>query len=496
MIYDIFVIGGGINGVAIARDAAGRGLNVALAEKGDLAEETSSKSTKLYHGGLRYLEYFEFKLVRDALREREILLKNMPHIAWPMRFVLPISHDMRFDGETPTSKLLRRLMPWLKGRRPQWLIRTGLFIYDTIGGRKLLPPTTKLNLKAAPEGEALQDRFTIAFEYSDVWAQDARVVSLMARDASERGAKIMTRNKVLRAKREDQLWHIETEHGHFQARQLVNASGPWVETVTRSIINVQPQAGVRLVKGSHIVVPKLYTHDKTYFFQGTDGRIIFAIPYENDYTLIGTTDQGHDVPDNPPICSDNEKEYLCNFANLYFKSQISPADIIWSYAGVRPLYDDGAKSATAATREYVLKLHSDAAPLLNVFGGKITTHRHLAEEALEMLGYGDKWTKTAPLPGGEFDVEAREDLIDELQNIYPKLDARRVFSTYGLEAFQIFKGDWGADFGAGLYACEVDHLMRHEFAQTAEDILWRRTKLGLKLKEVRKLETYMRGKTT
>ncbi|MCL4167922.1 UNVERIFIED_CONTAM: hypothetical protein GTU68_022534, partial [Idotea baltica] len=356
-IYDLFVIGGGVNGTAIARDAVGRGLNVTLAEKGDLAEATSSASTKLFHGGLRYLEYFEFQLVRHALREREVLLRNMPHISWPMRFVLP----------------------YHPGRRPAWLLRFGLFLYDSLGGRKLLPATRKLNLKTALEGSVLQDRFEKAFEYSDAWVQDSRLVVLMAADAQNRGANIMTQNKVLKAERQDDLWHIETERGSFKSKILVNAAGPWVEDVIRDVAGLAPQSGVRLVKGSHIVLDKLYTHDKCYFFQGNDGRIIFAIPYENDFTLIGTTDQPHALADAKPECTDEEAEYLCKFASEYFEKPVLPRDIVWRYSGVRPLFDDGAKSATAATRDYVLSVNDAGPPLLSVFGGKITTHRVLAE---------------------------------------------------------------------------------------------------------------------
>ena len=299
-VVDLFVIGGGINGCGIARDAAGRGLSVELAEMNDLASATSSASTKLFHGGLRYLEYFEIRLVREALIERETLLKAMPHISWPMRFVLPYHKDMRFEGSTPTSKILNVVMPWMKGRRPAWLIRFGLFLYDNLGGRQILKGTTSLNLAGTPEGTPLQDRFETAYEYSDCWIEDSRLVVLNARDAQARGARINVRTKVVAAQQVDGLWHVTLEdtdtkeRRDVRARLLVNAGGPWVEDVIRNQVRVNATEGVRLVRGSHIVTRKLYDHDKCYFFQGTDGRIIFMIPYETVFTLIGTTDAEHD----------------------------------------------------------------------------------------------------------------------------------------------------------------------------------------------------------
>ncbi|WP_294229942.1 glycerol-3-phosphate dehydrogenase, partial [uncultured Shimia sp.] len=296
---DLFVIGGGINGCGIARDAAGRGLSVELAEMSDLASATSSASTKLFHGGLRYLEYFEVRLVREALIERETLLRAMPHISWPMRFVLPMHKDMRFENDTPTSKLLSVVMPWMKGRRPSWLIRMGLFMYDHLGGRKILPGTRTVDLKIDEAGAPIQDKFVKAFEYSDCWVEDSRLVVLSARDAEARGATIRTRTKVISAQRGDNLWHIEMEDVDTgvrritRAKALVNAGGPWVADVIRGVIQQNSTAGVRLVRGSHIVTKRLFDHDRCYFFQGTDGRIIFAIPYQEDFTLIGTTDQEH-----------------------------------------------------------------------------------------------------------------------------------------------------------------------------------------------------------
>ncbi len=513
-VRDLFVIGGGINGCGIARDAAGRGLSVELAEKDDLAAATSSASTKLFHGGLRYLEYFEFRLVREALVERETLLRNMPHISWPMRFVLPYHPDMRFEGETPTSKLLNLVMPWMKGRRPAWLIRLGLFLYDHLGGRKILPGTRTLDLRSDPAGRPLKDKFERAFEYSDCWIEDARLVVLNARDAAARGATIRTRTKVTSARQVDGLWEIETqdtetgETARSLARMVVNAGGPWVESVIRSTLSINSQEGVRLVRGSHIVTRKLFDHDKCYFFQGTDGRIIFAIPYETDFTLIGTTDADHDSISQPPECTAEEAQYLCDFASDYFRQPVTRDDIVWTYSGVRPLYDDGAKSATAATRDYVLSVDESAgAPLLNVFGGKITTYRRLAESAMERIGahfprLGGSWTADAALPGGDFAVEEVAARIDGLKARYPFLDdywARRLVRAYGSEAEEILgdarsADDLGEAFGASLTAREVAWLMEREFARTAEDVLWRRSKLGLRMTagEVAALSDWMR----
>ncbi|MCV2879386.1 glycerol-3-phosphate dehydrogenase [Sedimentimonas flavescens] len=502
-ITDLFIIGGGINGCGIARDAAGRGLSVTLAEMNDLASATSSASTKLFHGGLRYLEYFEFRLVREALIEREVLLKAMPHISWPMRFVLPYHRDMRFESDTPTSKLLGLFMPWMKGRRPAWLIRLGLFLYDHLGGRKILPGTTTLELAGAPEGAPLQERFAKAYEYSDCWVEDSRLVVLNARDAAARGARIMTRTKVLSAQFEDGLWCIKTrnsENGEqttHHARMLVNAGGPWVGDIIHSTVHSTSREGIRLVRGSHIVTRRLYDHDKCYFFQGTDGRIIFAIPYENDFTLIGTTDADHPDAAQKPECTPQEQDYLLNFANQYFKRQLTRDDIVWTYSGVRPLYNDGASSATAATRDYTLKVDaSSGGPLLNIFGGKITTYRRLAESALEKIGAQipvakGPWTAGVPLPGGDFPVDGVAALTSELRARYPFLTdfwARRLVRAYGTEAAVMLgdaqsAADLGRDFGATLTEKEIAWLMAREFARTAEDVVWRRNKLGLRLSE-------------
>ncbi len=500
-IYDLFVIGGGINGCGIARDAAGRGLTVVLAEMNDLASATSSASTKLFHGGLRYLEYFEFRLVREALVEREVLLRAMPHISWPMRFVLPYHRDMRFESDTPTSKLLTLFMPWMRGRRPAWLIRLGLFLYDTLAGRDVLPGTRTLSLRQAPEGAPLQPKFTKAYEYSDCWIEDSRLVALNARDAQARGAEILVRTKVVSASRVDDLWEIvledETsgETRTLSARMLVNAGGPWVGDIIQQTVRINSTEGVRLVRGSHIVTRKLYDHDKCYFFQGTDGRIIFAIPYETDFTLIGTTDAEHDDPSNRPVCTPEEQDYLINFANQYFRQTISSDDVVWTYSGVRPLYDDGASSATAATRDYTLKVDANGgAPILNCFGGKITTYRRLAESALDQIapffdGLAGPWTAGVALPGGNFAVDGFDDLVNRLQADYPFLTpfhARRLARAYGTEAWDVLADassldDLGEDFGASLSAREVSWLITREFARSAEDVVWRRTKLGLRL---------------
>ncbi len=472
--FDIFVIGGGVNGCGIARDAAGRGLRVGLAEMGDLASATSSASTKMFHGGLRYLEYYKFRLVREALIEREVLLRNMPHISWPMRFVLPLHKDMR----------------------PSWLIRLGLFMYDHLGGRKILPATATLDLTKDDAGKPLKASLKKAFEYSDCWVQDSRLVVLNALDAKARGAEILTRTKVIAAKRRGDHWEVELdaagEYRMIRTKVLVNAAGPWVANVLRDTLQLDTKEGVRLVRGSHIVVKKHFQHERAYFFQGADDRIIFAIPYEGDFTLIGTTDhdQGDDL--SKPVCTTEEADYLRAFASEYFATPINPEDIVWTFSGTRPLYDDQASSATEATRDYVLSLNEDGAPLLSIFGGKITTYRKLAEAAMDKLanhfdGLKNNWTATAALPGGDFPHDGVPRLLATLQADYPFLStkqAQRLIRTYGTEAAKMLgdakaANDLGEDFGAGLTATEVHWLCEHEFAVTAEDILWRRTKLGL-----------------
>ncbi|MEO0772105.1 MAG: glycerol-3-phosphate dehydrogenase [Pseudomonadota bacterium] len=512
-IADLFIIGGGINGCGIARDAAGRGLSVVLAEKDDLAQATSSASTKLFHGGLRYLEFFEFRLVREALEERETLLRAMPHISWPMRFVLPIDPSMRFDGDTPTSRILNVILPWAKGRRPAWLIRLGLFLYDHLGGRKILPGTRSLSLQDSTEGAPLKPHLKRAFEYSDCWVEDARLVALNARDAVERGARVMTQAKVLSARREADHWVMEVEDRStgntltHKARMLVNAGGPWVGHLIRNVAGINSSETVRLVRGSHIVTRKLYEHDKCYFFQGPDGRIIFAIPYETDFTLIGTTDADHAEPFVEPTCTPEERNYLLEFASRYFATPLTQDDIVWTYSGVRPLYDDGAKSATAATRDYVLSLDTSGPAMLNVFGGKITTYRRLAESAIEEIGtqFSDlpaPWTAGVALPGGDFAVDGFDALVAALQADQPYLTdrwARRLVRAYGTDAAKMLEGslgpeDLGQNFGATLTEREVRWLMTHEFARAADDVVWRRSKLGLRMsaEEIATLDAWMR----
>ena len=497
-IADLLVIGGGVNGAGIARDAAGRGLSVVLAEKDDLAAATSSASTKLFHGGLRYLEYFEFRLVREALREREVLLRNMPHIAWPMRFVLPRHGAMRFDAETPMSRLLGYVMPWLRGRRPGWLIRAGLFLYDHMGARHLLPATASLRLADTPEGAPLRPEFERAFEYSDCWVDDSRLVVLNARDAAARGARIWTPSPVVAARVRDGIWHVELERAgrrqSIRARALVNAAGPWVGQVLQGALGLQSPARLRLVRGSHIVTRRLFDHEKAYFLQGSDGRIVFALPYERDFTLIGTTEAGHESPDAPALCTEEERDYLCAFVSRYFRQKVGAEDVIWSFAGVRPLYDDGARSDTAATRDYVLRLDASAgAPVLHVFGGKITTYRRLAEAALAQIGkvlpVGGDWTARAPLPGGDFPVDGVAAQVADLRARFPFLGegwAWRLVRAYGTDAAVMLDAarraeDLGRDFGATLTEAELRWMAEREFALTGEDALWRRSKLGLRL---------------
>ncbi|WP_421760820.1 glycerol-3-phosphate dehydrogenase [Devosia sp.] len=476
---DVFVIGGGVNGTGIARDAIGRGYSVMLAEMNDLASGTSSAATKLVHGGLRYLEYYEFRLVREALIEREVLWASAPHIIWPLRFILP--HH--------------------KGLRPAWLLRTGLFIYDYLGGRKLLPATRTLDLSTDPAGKPLKPGYTTAFEYSDGWVDDARLVTLNARDAADRGATVLTRTKVVSARRDGGLWTIELEDQRDKSRQtvisrlLVNAGGPWVDQVIVQAMGRNDAHHVRLVKGSHIVVKKLFDHPKCYFFQNPDGRIIFAIPYEGDYTLIGTTDQ--DFAEDPATVkiSDGEIDYLCSAASEYFAKPVTRDDIVWTYSGVRPLFDDHASAAQEATRDYVLKTEGEGdGPLINIFGGKLTTHRRLSEQVVDKIegligAKGPRWTAKGTLPGGDFPATGFETLLEGCVKRYPKLSPvllRRLTRCYGTKV-PVLLGDrktpaeLGMFFGGTLYEAEVEYLIAHEWAMTADDVLWRRTKQGLRL---------------
>ena len=480
--YDLAIIGGGVNGCGIARDAVGRGNSVFLCEMKDLASGTSSWSTKLIHGGLRYLEYYDFKLVRHALLEREVLWAIAPHIIRPLRFVLP--HHA--------------------GLRPAWLLRLGLFLYDHIGGRKLLPATRTLDLTRDEAGKPLTPgRFHRGFEYSDCFVDDARLVVLTARDAADRGADIRTRTRAVEIRQADGIWQVTVEnvltHARetISARTLVNAGGPWVENVLAAGAGVNAKAKVRLVQGSHIIVPRLYAHDRAYIFQNADGRIVFAIPYQNDFTLIGTTDVDyHGDPADVKITPD-EIAYLCRSVSEYFARPVLANDVVWTYSGVRPLYDDGASDAKAATRDYVFELDlPGGAPLLSIYGGKITTYRRLAEEALQKLApylKGDKakegWTAHAPLPGGDFDVSSVDALVAEIGRDYPFLTAahaNRLVHAYGTRAANLLAhaksaDDLGHDFGATLTEREVRYLMANEWAVSAEDIVWRRSKLGLRL---------------
>ena len=512
---DIFVIGGGINGTGIARDAAGRGLTVTLAEMDDLASATSSASTKLFHGGLRYLEFFEFGLVKKALIERETLLRAMPHISWPMRFVLPYHADMRFETTTPASRLLNTVMPWMKGRRPAWMIRFGLFLYDHLGRREIIPGTKTLDLSSDPAGDALIEKFTRAYEYSDCWVEDARLVVLNARDAEIRGATILTRTKVISAKRDGDVWTIVTENlatgvkASHTAKAIVNAGGPWVEDVVRDKAQLKTSEGIRLVQGSHIVTKRLFDHGKCYFFQGEDGRIVFAIPYETDFTLIGTTDREYSGDPKAATCTPEEAQYLVEFVGKYLKAPLSVDDIVWSYSGVRPLYDDGAKSATAATRDYVLSVDDNGPPILNVFGGKITTYRKLAEGALKKLApyftdVRSDWTAGVALPGGDFPVDGFDALVAEVSTAYPFLDdqwAKRLLRAYGTEVRLVLldatsAADLGENFGANLTEAEVNWLIDKEYACRAADVVWRRSKLGLRMdaEQIAALDVWMQSR--
>jgi len=462
-----------------------------LFEKDDLASATSSRSTKLIHGGLRYLEYYEFRLVREALMERERLWAIAPHIIRPLRFVLP--HH--------------------KGLRPAWLLRLGLFLYDHIGGRKLLLPTRTLDLAHDMAGRPLKDDRAKAFEYSDCWVEDARLVVLNAMDAAVRGSAIHTRTRVVSARRENGLWQLVAEGPEGSrtvwARALVNAAGPWVGEVLNGVVHTNAKAAVRMVQGSHIVVPKLYEHDRCYIFQNADGRIIFAIPYEQDFTLIGTTDRDYHGDPADVAATPEEIAYLCAAASEYFRRPVEADSVVWTYSGVRPLYDDGASKAQAATRDYVLTLDApeEAAPLLSVFGGKITTYRRLAEAAIEKLSphapwaARAQWTVAGALPGGDFPIGGFETLVGEIATAHPWLErktATRLARAYGTRAREILgdakgQADLGRHFGAGLYEAEVRYLMRAEWARIAQDVLWRRGKLGLRFSQQERdaLEAFM-----
>lgn len=481
--FDLMVVGAGVNGAGIARDAAGRGLRVALCEQGDIAEGTSSRSGKLVHGGLRYLEYYEFRLVREALKEREVLLANAPHIIWPMRFVLP--HDTSL--------------------RPAWMIRAGLFLYDHLGGLKRLPKSRGLDLRRDPEGRPLKKSYRKGFEYSDCWVEDARLVLLNVRDAVDRGARFMARTRCTGAKRVGGRWIVDLqnvltgERTSLSCRALVNAAGPWVDQMLGTTTANDGRQHVRLVKGSHIVLPKFYQGSQAYLLQNTDRRVIFVNPYEGDYLLVGTTDIPYEGDLARVEADASEVDYLCDTLNRYFRTAVSARDVVWSFSGVRPLYDDSNANPSAVTRDYVFDLSDDGAGqavLLSIFGGKITTYRRMAEHALQRLGeyfprMGPAWTAHAPLPGGDIDNADFDSFMDGLASEYPWLPRAVLLHYgryYGTLTGKLLQGatrmeDLGQHFGAGLYEREARFDIEHEWACTADDILWRRTKWGLHLSQ-------------
>jgi glycerol-3-phosphate dehydrogenase len=489
--FDLAIIGGGVNGCGIARDAAGRGAKVALFEKGDLAGATSSASTKLIHGGLRYLEQYEFRLVHEALAERTVLWRISPHLTHPLRFVLP-HHE---------------------GLRPRWMLRLGLFIYDHLGGRGGLKAAETLDFTQDIAGKPLKSKYKCGFAYTDCQTDDARLVVLNAMDARDRGADIRVRTKVTKAAREGGLWRITAADDagaetSITARVLVNATGPWVND-TLDLAKTEQPSGVRLVQGSHIVTRKLYDHDRAYIFQNADKRIVFAIPWQGEFTMIGTTDRDWKASPDKIEASDEEIAYLCAAVDEYFERSVTPADVVWAWSGVRALVDDGASEAREATRDYVLSLDAPEglAPVLSVYGGKITTYRRLAEAALKKLrphlpaASKPSWTGKAALPGGDFPRDGVEVLIGELLEKHPFLTpahAHRLVRSYGTRAFKVLEGvqgmnDLGEVFVHDLTAREVDYLMDQEWARTAEDVLFRRSKLNLHAtaEDAARLEGYM-----
>lgn len=478
--YDLLVIGGGINGAGIARDAAGRGLSVLLCEKDDLASHTSSASTKLIHGGLRYLEYYEFGLVRKALQEREVLIEAAPHIIWPLRFVMP--HD--------------------NSQRPAWMVRMGLFLYDNLAKRKRLLGSEAIRFDRHPSGQPLKSQYHRGFVYSDGWVQDARLVVLNAMDAAQHGSRIMTRTTCIGAERQQDQWvcTLQLPDGtlqHVSAKAVVNAAGPWVESLLKTTLGQPSTKSIRLVKGSHIVVKKLFDHPYAYIFQNPDKRIIFAIPYEDEFTLIGTTDVEYQQDPGSVSISPDEVDYLCRMSNRYFNTQISPADVVSTYSGVRPLLDDDAANASSVTRDYSLELDNhNGAPVLSVFGGKITTYRKLAEQAVDKLApllgnHKSSWTASAPLPGGDIPNADIDAFITRTQHDYawlPQPLVRRYARTYGSKLKTLLAGaralqELGREVAPGVFEAELRYLVETEWATTAEDILWRRTKLKLHLTE-------------
>ena len=482
---DVLVVGGGINGAGIARDAAGRGLSTILCEKDDLAAHTSSASTKLIHGGLRYLEQFELRLVRKALAEREILMRAAPHVIWPLQFVMP--HD--------------------SGQRPAWMIRAGLLLYDSLARRQLLGRSHGIAVQRHVAGAPLKPSFSRGFVYADGWVDDARLVVLNAVAAAEQGARVLTRTACSALRRDATVWQAtltqrDGSAGTVSARCVINATGPWADRFLSGTAGIDPTTRIRLIKGSHIVVRKLFDHAFAYLFQHPDGRVIFAIPYEQDFTLIGTTDVEHHGDLDRVAITPAEIDYLCTAVSRYFRIAVTPAAVVWSYAGVRPLQDDAAGSASSVTRDYQLQVDRKGAPLLNVFGGKLTTYRKLAEEAVDAIAplLGNRiggWTAGACLPGGDLygPIPSNRSVLEfdawavQLQAQYPWLPAwlmRRYARAYGSRVQTILGGrtcmaDLGAEVAPGLFAAELDYMIRHEWARCAEDILWRRSKCGLHL---------------
>ncbi|MEO9133368.1 MAG: glycerol-3-phosphate dehydrogenase [Sphingomonas sp.] len=476
--FDVLVVGGGINGAAIARDAAGRGAHVLLVEKDDLASHTSSASTKLIHGGLRYLEHYEFRLVAESLAERERLARAAPHLIRGLRFVLPHDRDMR----------------------PKWLMRVGLFLYDRLGGRSSLPKSGSVDLRHSPLGAPLKPEHDYGFVYSDCWGDDSRLVVANARDAADRGARIETRTRLVAAARRDGCWDatiVSDGSGMrtVRARVLVNATGSWAADFLPALAGLPGSGALRLVKGSHIVTRRLYDGDHAYMLQNKDRRIIFVIPYEEDFTLIGTTDVAWQGPVGDVVPDGSEIEYLCSSVSRWFADAVTPDNVVASFAGLRPLYDDDEANPSEVSRDYVLALDDDGAPVLSVFGGKLTTHRALGQRVVDMLApffpeFGAAWTSDAAFPGGDIAIGGLAQLIQRVRSRAPFLDARtaqRMVESYGTRTDRILGDaanleDLGEDFGEGLTQAEIDYLVREEWAMTAEDILWRRSKLGLRFK--------------
>jgi len=475
MLCDLLVVGGGINGAGIARDAAGRGLTVLLAEKDDLASATSSSSSKLIHGGLRYLEHYEFRLVAEALAEREVLLRVAAHLVWPARFVIPHVPELR----------------------PRWMIRAGLFLYDHLARRASLPGSHAVRLDAPPFNSGLKPELKHGFIYSDCRVDDARLVVANAMDARARGARVLTRTECLSASRKDGFWETKLSNGEsITARAIVNAAGPWVKQVLNDRLAQPSSDAVRLVRGSHIVLPKLYQGDHAFILQNHDRRVVFMIPYGDLHTLVGTTDVSQQEISSP-VPSEDEIRYLCLAVSRYLVKPVRPEEVVWRYSGVRPLYDDGSADPSAVTRDYTLRMDDDAgaAPVLSVFGGKITTYRRLAEQAMDQLapyfpGMKGAWTAETLLPGSDFGGKLRVEARDAFFARYPRVPEatkRAIFRRHGTLAHEVAAdGELGEDYGAGLTARELRWFTEREWAQSAEDVLWRRTKAGLLMSEAQR----------